>query len=47
LGCLVLGLTAAVCGYILLGSVWHLSLVLKYHERKGAVNAKTSAKAEE
>jgi uncharacterized protein (DUF2062 family) len=46
LGCLVLGLAAAVSGYILLGSVWHLSLVLKYHERKGATNAKASAKAE-
>jgi uncharacterized protein (DUF2062 family) len=47
LGCLVLGLGAAVCGYILLGGVWHLSLVLKYHERKSALNAKTSAKPEE
>ena len=47
LGCLVLGLAAAVSGYILLGSVWHLSLVLKYHERKGATNAKASAKAQE
>jgi uncharacterized protein (DUF2062 family) len=36
LGCLALGATAAVCGYVLLGGVWHLSLVLKYHERKGA-----------
>lgn len=36
LGCLVLGAAAAVCGYVLLGGVWHLSLVLKYHERKGA-----------
>jgi uncharacterized protein len=46
LGCLVLGTTAAVCGYVLLGTVWHLSLVLKYHERKGATNAKASAKSE-
>jgi hypothetical protein len=46
LGCLVLGVTAAVCGYIVLASVWHLSLVLKYHERKGATNAKASVKAE-
>jgi uncharacterized protein len=46
LGCLVLGLAAAVCGYILLGTIWHLSLVLKYHERKGATNAKASAKVE-
>lgn len=46
LGCLVLGTTAAVCGYIVLGGVWHLSLVLKYHERKGAGNAKASVKVE-
>ena len=35
LGCLVLGVTAAVCGYIVLGGIWHLTLVLEYHERKG------------
>jgi uncharacterized protein (DUF2062 family) len=35
LGCLVLGSATAVLGYILLGGLWHLSLVLKYHERKG------------
>lgn len=46
LGCLVLGTTAAVTGYILLGGAWHLSLVLKYHERKGNGNAKASAKAQ-
>jgi uncharacterized protein (DUF2062 family) len=46
LGCLVLGTTAAVSGYVLLGGVWHLSLVLKYHERKGAMNAKASGKAQ-
>lgn len=34
LGCLVLGATAAVFGYIALGGIWHLSLVLKYHKRK-------------
>jgi uncharacterized protein (DUF2062 family) len=34
LGCLVLGATAAVIGYITLGGIWHLSLVLKYHKRK-------------
>lgn len=36
LGCLVLGSAAAVIGYILVGGLWHLSLVLKYRERKGA-----------
>lgn len=46
LGCLMLGISAALCGYILLGGVWHLSLVLKYHERKGAMNAKASVKSE-
>jgi uncharacterized protein (DUF2062 family) len=46
LGCLVLGVGAAVLGYVLLGGVWHLSLVLKYHERKGANNLKASAKAQ-
>jgi uncharacterized protein (DUF2062 family) len=35
LGCLVMGTATAVVGYILLGGVWHLSLVLKYHKRKG------------
>jgi uncharacterized protein len=34
LGCLVLGTTAAIAGYIALGGIWHLSLVLKYHKRK-------------
>lgn len=46
LGCLVLGAAAAVCGYVLLGGVWHLSLVLKYHERKDAMNARNSVKGE-
>lgn len=35
LGCLVMGTSAALVGYVALGSIWHLSLVLKYHERKG------------
>lgn len=34
LGCLVLGLLASITGYIVLGVVWHLSLVIKYHQRK-------------
>lgn len=34
LGCLTMGLTTAVTGYVLLGGVWHLSLVAKYHQRK-------------
>jgi uncharacterized protein (DUF2062 family) len=35
LGCLVMGTTTALLGYVVLGGIWHLSLVLKYHERKG------------
>lgn len=45
LGCLALGSAAAVTGYVLLGSAWHLSLVLKYHERKGANDGKSLEKA--
>ena len=37
LGCLVMGTTTALIGYVLLGSAWHLSLVLKYHSRKRRV----------
>ncbi len=33
LGCLMMGLLTAVVGYVVLGGVWHLSLVLKYHRR--------------
>lgn len=36
LGCLALGTASAVVGYIVLGGIWYLSLVLKYHERKDA-----------
>lgn len=35
LGCLVMGVTTALTGYVVLGGIWHLGLVLKYHERKG------------
>jgi uncharacterized protein (DUF2062 family) len=34
LGCAVLGIGAALAGYIVLGGLWHLSLVIKYHRRK-------------
>lgn len=34
LGCLLLGLVAALAGYILLGASWHLSLVYKFYKRK-------------
>ena len=34
LGCFMTGFGTALLGYILLGGLWHLSLVLKYHKRK-------------
>jgi len=34
LGCLTLGIVAAVASYVVLGGIWHLTLVLKFHERK-------------
>jgi uncharacterized protein (DUF2062 family) len=34
LGCLVSGVAAALLGYVILGSLWHVTLVRKYHERK-------------
>jgi uncharacterized protein (DUF2062 family) len=43
LGCAVLGTLTAAAGYILLGGLWHITLVLKYHERKGASAPKESA----
>lgn len=46
LGCLVLGTLTAVMGYILLGGVWHVSLVLKYHRRKGSGTPRESVDGE-
>lgn len=34
LGCAVMGTTTAIVGYILLGGLWHLQLVMSYHRRK-------------
>jgi uncharacterized protein len=34
LGCAVVGTLTAIAGYILLGSIWHLQLVLSYYRRK-------------
>lgn len=34
LGCLTMSLLTAVCGYLLLGGLWHLSLVLQYRRRE-------------
>ena len=46
LGCVVLGTLTAIAGYALLGGLWHVSLVLKYHRRKGAGVAKEWADGE-
>jgi uncharacterized protein (DUF2062 family) len=42
LGCLVLGVCVALTGYVVLGSLWHMNLVIKYHRRKRASAAKTA-----
>ncbi len=34
LGCLAMGLAAAAAGYIVLGGLWHLTLVARYRERR-------------
>jgi uncharacterized protein (DUF2062 family) len=34
LGCFALGVGSALLSYVLLGSLWHLSLVRQYYERK-------------
>lgn len=34
LGCLILGIAAAVIGYTILGLSWHFSLVRKFYKRK-------------
>ena len=43
LGCLVLGICSAIVGYVALGGIWHLSLVLKYHKRKEVSARRESA----
>jgi uncharacterized protein (DUF2062 family) len=37
LGCFVMGAVTSLLGYIVLGSIWHISLVMKYHRRKRRV----------
>ena len=36
LGCAIMGLFSAIIGYVLLASLWHITLVMKYHKRKGS-----------
>ncbi len=47
LGCLVMGLASAAAGYLLLGGIWHLTLVLEYRKRKDDGPAKASAAGKE
>lgn len=46
LGCAVMGTLSALAGYLLLGGLWHITLVMKYHERKGDGARKESVNAE-
>lgn len=46
LGCFVMGTITALAGYALLAGIWHLSLVMKYHKRKGAKPTRSSASDE-
>lgn len=46
LGCFVLGTLTALFGYLLLGGLWRLSLVFKYHRRKEGGLARESADGE-
>lgn len=34
LGCVTMAFAAALCGYLLLGGLWHLTLVAKYRQRR-------------
>jgi uncharacterized protein len=43
LGCAVLGIVSALTGYLLLGGLWHVTLVMKYHKRKSGAGAKEAA----
>ena len=43
LGCLVLGAASAAISYVLLRGIWHVSLVIKYHQRKRESQQRNSA----
>jgi uncharacterized protein len=45
-GCFLAGLFTAALGYTILGTLWQVILVLRYHERKRDSQAKKSAIAE-
>ncbi len=42
LGCAVMGMLSALAGYILLGGLWHVTLVMRYHKRKNTGPSKES-----
>jgi uncharacterized protein (DUF2062 family) len=46
LGCAVMGILCAVAGYLVIGGLWHVTLVMKYHKRKNAGGAKDSENLE-
>ena len=45
-GCLATGAASALAGYVLLGGVWHLSLVLQYRRRKDLAQANGRARGD-
>lgn len=46
LGCFVMATLSALAGYLLLGGLWHVTLLLKYHERKETGARKRAMNAE-
>lgn len=46
LGCAVMGLLSAMAGYAIVGGLWHVTLVMKYHKRKNTGIEKESASTE-
>jgi uncharacterized protein (DUF2062 family) len=46
LGCAVMGVLSAITGYLIVGGLWHITLVMKYHKRKNAGAAKESTNGE-
>jgi uncharacterized protein len=46
LGCLVAGTLTAIAGYLLLGGLWHFTLVMKYHKRKSGGEPRGSVNIE-
>lgn len=47
LGCAIMGILSAIIGYALLGGLWHVTLLMKYHKRKNTGADKGSGTAQE